>query len=302
MRIVGEHGITIALVEPDELASTPWTDLSDPVDLVRMTAPPPEVWDRLAELGFIRKPNTLTWVTRLGSDEDSYLAGLVKKPRQLVRRAQRAAESLRTEVQDRVHESTMDQFLALYEDRVAQLRYGVAYGSRHREAVLNGPPKFYGVFAFDGDELAGGCLVQECPDDDAIRVRFSAVTESWRRASLARALYFRAMGVARDKGYTYATLGDEWNLYGHMTQPGLFTFKAEMGFEAVASQDFGDPDGHDEADLVLRLTNLADPTMMLGYVADNRLHAHVFSDSAADVDRYRAPFLAGATSHRPGTR
>jgi GNAT superfamily N-acetyltransferase len=303
MRIVDEHGLAIALVSPEELADTPWTTAGAPVDLVRVTDPPPSYWDRLASLGFIRKPNTLTWLSRLGPDEDGYLAGLSRKPRQLVRRAQRAAEILRTEVEDRVHESTVDRFLALYEDRVAQLRYGVAYGTRHRDAVLDGPPKYFGVFCYEGDELAGGCLVQECPPEDAIRVRFSAVTEPWRKASLSRVLYFRAMQVAREKGYTYATLGDEWNLYGHMTQPGLFTFKADLGFAPVASQDFADPDGNDEADLVLGLGKLADPTMVLGYAeSEDRLHAHLFSNEIVDVDRYHAPFLAGVTVHRPGTR
>jgi hypothetical protein len=301
MRIIDEHGIAIGLVTPDQLSQTPWTK-SD-VDLVRITEPPMQTWDQLAELGFVRKPNTLTWLARLGPDEDTYLANVGKKARYAVRRALRASDSLRTVVEDAVQESTIDEFLAVYEDRVAQMRYGVAYGSRHRDEVLNGPPKFFGVFGYEGDEFVGGCLVEECPDEDAIRIRFSAVVPRWRPNSLSRALYFRAMRVARDKGYAHATLGDEWNLYGHMTQPGLFGFKAEIGFEAVASQDFADPEGNDEADLVLRLGKLADPSMVLGYAEDgNRLHAHVFSDHTVDLDQFEAPFLTGVTLRRPGTR
>jgi GNAT superfamily N-acetyltransferase len=281
----------------------PWTRAAEPIDVVRIPDPPPELWGSLASRKFIRKPNTLTWLARLGPDENGYLARLSKKPRQLVRRAQRAAsdKGLLEVVEDRVEARTLDQFLALYEDRVAQLRYGVAYGARHREAVLNGPPKYFGVFCYaDGGELAGGCLVLECPEEDAIRIRFSAVTEEWRRASLSRALYLTAMRVARDKGYTWATLGDEWNLYGHITEPGLFTFKAEMGFEAVASQDFADPTGTDEADLILRLGTLSDPSLVLGYAGTgeaevNRLHGHVFSGSSLDAGRYSAPFLSGVT-------
>ncbi|BFU45610.1 hypothetical protein KRMM14A1004_38470 [Krasilnikovia sp. MM14-A1004] len=39
-------------------------------------------------------------------------------------------------------------------------------------------------------------------------------------------------------GFAHAMLGDEPNLYGHLTQPGLLVFKADSGFIAVPSQDF----------------------------------------------------------------
>ncbi|GAA4921785.1 GNAT family N-acetyltransferase [Streptomyces coeruleoprunus] len=305
MKIVDEHGLSVALIEPAELALEPWLSAGEHIDVVRMPKPPADTVDALTARGFVVKPEMLTWVARLGPDEDTFLARLENKSRQDIRRARRrASAALREEVQDRVDAETLDRFLALYEERVAGMQFGVPYARRHRETVLNGPQKYFAVFAFEGDELVGGCLVAECPEQDTIRIRFSAVSESWRRDSLARTLYFTAMRTARLKGFTWATLGDEPNLYGHLTRAGLFSFKVNMGFEAVPSQDFGDPTGCDEADLVLNLSALQDPCLILGYAsgphsADRKLVGHFITEDDSRLDEFGAPFLAGLEPRRP---
>ncbi|MEV8534447.1 GNAT family N-acetyltransferase [Streptomyces sp. NPDC051211] len=304
MRVIDEHGLSVALIEPGELAAEPWATADPHIDVVRMQNPPAELWPELDARGFIRKPEMLTWLARLRSDEDEFLARLETKARQDIRRSQRrAAEALREVVQDRVEPETLDRFLTLYEERVAGMQYGVPYARRHREAVLHGPQKYFAVFAFEGEELVGGCLVLECPDEDAIRIRFSAVSESWRKSSLARTLYFAAMRTARLKGYLWATLGDEPNLYGHLTQAGLFAFKVNMGFEAIASQEFADPTGCDEADLVLNLTALNDPCLILGYSPEPdgpALTGHLITEAGADARKFSAPFLAKTELRPPG--
>ncbi|MFG2294926.1 GNAT family N-acetyltransferase [Streptomyces sp. NPDC048603] len=306
MKVIDEHGLSVALIEPAELAAAPWLTAADHIDVVRMQNPPGELAPELAAGGFIRKPEMLTWLARLGPDEDGFLARLETKPRQDIRRSQRrAAAALREEVQDRVDAGTLDRFLSLYEERVAGMQYGVPYARRHRESVLHGPQKYFAVFAFEGEELVGGCLVLECPDEDAIRIRFSAVSESWRRHSLARTLYFSAMRTARLKGYAWATLGDEPNLYGHLTQAGLFSFKVNMGFEAVPSQAFADPTGCDEADLVLNLTALNDPCLILGYSgpagAEQPLTGHLITEGGIDDRKFAAPFLNAVELRSPGS-
>ncbi|URN14073.1 GNAT family N-acetyltransferase [Streptomyces radiopugnans] len=283
MEIVDRYGLSLALIEPHELAAEPWTAAAGRgagadtganagVDVVRMERPPAALWGELVGRGFLRKPATVTWVAELGSGEEEFLARLDTKARQDVRRARRRAEAagLREVVEEPVSERTLEAFLALYEERVARMRFGVPFALGYRDAVLRGPQKFCGVFAYAGDELVGGCLVLELPERDAAVVRFSAVSAEWRRHSLARALYFSAMRVARAKGYARVTLGNEPNLLGHLTQPGLFHFKTGMGFTAVPSQEFGDPDGHDEADLVLSLRALGDPTLVLAYAGPRR--------------------------------
>jgi GNAT superfamily N-acetyltransferase len=311
MEIVDRYGLSLALIEPHELASEPWAGAAGAgrdvdVDVVRMERPPAGLWGELASRGFLRKPATVTWVAELGSGEEEFLARLGTKARQDVRRARRRAEAagLREVVEEPVSERTLDAFLALYEERVARMRFGVPFALDHRDAVLHGPEKFCGVFAYAGDELVGGCLVLELPERDAAVMRFSAVSAEWRRHSLARALYFSAMRVARAKGHTWATLGNEPNLLGHLTRPGLFHFKTGMGFRAVPSQEFADPDGHDEADLVLSLRTLGDPVLVLAYAGPGSdpgrpLAARLISESPVPTAPYEAPFLAAVTRSAP---
>ncbi|MEU8676971.1 GNAT family N-acetyltransferase [Streptomyces sp. NPDC048560] len=306
MKIVDEHGLSVALIEADDLVTKPWSSSDQHIDVVRMLRPPAELRSDLAAGGFIRKPEMLTWMARLEADEDRFLGRLENKSRQDIRRAQRrAAAALREVVQDEVEAATLDLFLALYEERVSTMQFGVAYARRHRETVLNGPQKYFAHFAFDGDELVGGCLVLECPEEDAVRIRFSAVSETWRKSSLARTLYFAAMRTAREKGYTWATLGDEPNLYGHLTRAGLYAFKVNMGFTAVPSQDFADPTGCDEADLVLNLTTLADPCLVLGYAdplddTERALSGIFVTEEGVELSRFAAPFLKEMETRPPG--
>lgn len=307
MEIRDHYGLTLAVVEPDEVAAAPWKAAERPVDVVRVLRPPEPAWAELAAHGFLRKPSAVAWVAEVGAGEEEFLAGLRRVPRRDIRRAQRraAASGLVEVIEEPVSPAALDRFLALYADRVARMDFGVPFALDHREAVLNGPDKWFGVFAHEGGELAGGCLVRECPDDDTAVVRFSAVTATWRRAGLARVLYFTALRVARAKGYRWATLANEPNLIGHLTKPGLFRFKRDLGFITVPSQDFADPDGHDEADLVLGLDTLHDPTFLLAYAdplsaADRRLAGHLFCRAPLDTAPYTAPFLASVRLAEPG--
>jgi GNAT superfamily N-acetyltransferase len=317
LEIIDDFGLPVAAIEPGDLARepAPWTRLDRPVAVVRMTNPPPGTWDELARRGFVRKPATLTWLAPLQADEDAFLAGLPRKSRQYVHRARRrmAAQGVREVVEDRVSADSLGRFLDLYEEQVAEMRYGVAFARRFSTAILEGPEKYFGVFLYRAEELVGGCLALECPGESAIRIRWSAVTPPARKAGYPRAVYCAAMRVAREKGYTWATLGDDPNLYGHLAQPGLFTFKTRMGFEAVASQDFADTGAWDEADLVVSLEALSGPALMLEYadrtglgsraetgsgigaggLPRHRLRARLVIDARVDVQQFSAPFLSG---------
>ncbi|MET7835801.1 GNAT family N-acetyltransferase [Micromonospora sediminicola] len=307
MRISDHHGLAVAEMEPDELARRPWRCDDRHIDVVRLPDPPADLLPELTGLGFVHKPELLSWRAELGPGEEEFLAGLATKPRQDIRRARhRADAALTLTVHDTLPASLLDRFLDLYRSRVEQMTYGITIACRYRDAMLHGPDKYYGVFAMDGEEIAGGCLVRECPDEDMARIRFSAVTEEWRRASLARTLYFAAMRVARDKGFKWVTLGDEPNLYGHLTKAGLFPFKVAMGFHPVPSQDNHDPEGRDLADLILTDAHLSGPGLMLGYAPgrqhERQLTGYVISAEPVDVKPMAAPFLDGVTVVPPGER
>ncbi|AXK31913.1 GNAT family N-acetyltransferase [Streptomyces armeniacus] len=314
MEIEDRYGLAVAHIGPAELGDEPWLRTDRHVDVVRLPDPPAALWDELAARGFVRKPALLTWVAELGPDEDTYLADLDRTARKSVRRARRhAAEAgLREVVEDPVTPAALDRFLALYKERVAEMRYGVPFALDYRDAVLHGPRKFFGVFAYEhgagnggpDGELVGGTLVLECPAAGALVLRFSAVSERWRTSSLARSLYLAAMREGRERGYERATLGNEPNLLGHLTRPGLLRFKAGLGFRAVPSHEFGDPHPGDEADLVLRLDALSDPALILGYAggdpaAPGRLAGRLISRTAVDPAPYAAPFLESVTVQAP---
>ncbi|MEU9094485.1 GNAT family N-acetyltransferase [Streptomyces sp. NPDC048428] len=311
MEVIDRYGLALALIEAGELTDEPWLDADHPVDVVRVPNPPAASWDELAARGFVHKPSVLTWVSELGADEDAHVAGLHRTARKSIRQARRDAASagLRIVLEDPVTPDSLDGFFALYEDRVAEMRFGVPFALDYRDAVLHGPRKFFGVFGFEGDEPAGGVLVLECPEVDLLVLRFSAVSARWRRSSLARTLYLAAMQAGRDRGYTRGSMGNEPNLLGHLTQPGLLLFKTGMGFRAVPSQECADPQGGDEADLVLRLDALSDPTMILGYAPQDvrdmnpggaRLTGHLISKAPVNPTLYHAPFLTSVTVRPPG--
>ncbi|WAU81177.1 hypothetical protein O1Q96_16170 [Streptomyces sp. Qhu-G9] len=107
------------------------------------------------------------------------------------------------------------------------------------------------------------------------------------------------MQIARAKGYRWISLGDDANLFAHVATAGLREFKVGMGFHCVPSQDFHDPKGIDEADLIFDLARFTDPVGILGYASsdpeDRSLHAHVQSDRPTDLQVFQLPFLAPPT-------
>jgi GNAT superfamily N-acetyltransferase len=298
MEIVDHRSLSIAHVTPDEIADRPWLHTDSYIDLVRITAPPAQSWDELAGAGFLRKPNMLTWKAELGRSEEEFLRSrLSPKGRKFIRRCRRQAESeLEILVHDQLEPELLDPFLNLYQQQIDAMRHGAAIAVQQRERILGGREKYLGIFARQRGELVGGCIVRECPDESVIRIRFSAVCPQWRKLSLSRALYFAAMQVGRDRGYRWVTLGDDPNLYGHVVKAGLINFKVKMGFQCVPSQDFHDPHGVDQADLVLELGRLADPVVVLGYASsgagDRSLRPYVLSDMPTSLQPFEIPFLA----------
>src|SRR3954451_19093742 len=164
MEIRDEHGLAVALVDTTELADRPWLSAAAAIDVVRTIEPPEHAWAELETLGFIRKPDFVCWRAELGRGEAEYLARLEKKPRYNIRRSRDRAEArLRIEVHDRIDPDTLDDFLALYRTRIEEMAYGVPIACRQRERLLDGPEKYFAVIATEDGELAGGCVVKECP-------------------------------------------------------------------------------------------------------------------------------------------
>lgn len=307
MEIQEFSGLRIAFAGVKEALRTDYSALRGRADLVRVISPPAGSLAALAAVGFMPKPHTLTWIAATRESEDAFLIHLSQKDRQNIRIARRraVADGLHGRIVRPVDARFLDDFLPLYRARIAEMRHGDPIAAEYRDAVLHGG--YYALACYDGTELAGGCLIRECPSDDLAEIRFSAVDLRRRSASLARVLYLDAVRTAGELGYRRVSLGSDPNLYGHLAKPGLFGFKWRMGFEAVPAQSVLPDKGFDEADLILSISELDQPVVLLSYAqndpdsraADRRgLRAEIFS-GPADIDTrpYAAPFLTELRIH-----
>jgi hypothetical protein len=299
-------GVPVAFVTVDEALDRAWAAHAGEVDVVRVRRPPHDHWPALLDAGFLPKPNRVTWYATTCEDEDELVARLSKSAREDVRTARRraAAAGLRIEVRT-LDVPLLDRFLALYAEQIAAMRHSLPVAIQERTDLAARADEYVAVCAFADSELVGGCLARRCPDEDLLRIRFSAVGDVWRDASLARVLYVDAVLAARRLGYRAVTLGNDPNLFGHIAKPGLFAFKYRMGFRAVPSQLVRSDDGWDEADLVVGLRALADPSFLLSY-ADlpsagppaPALRLELFTRRPDVDDRpFYAKFLAGTRRH-----
>jgi hypothetical protein len=278
-------GLRIATVDPATAFATDWVPHTGDIDLVRVGAPDPGCWELLAGAGFVLKPDRVTWLAETGADEREFLARISRKEREGVAKARRAVAGAGLAWRlIPLDEAGWESFLTLYERGVARMRNGLAVARNHRDAVLSRRERFFLLGAYAGAELHGAAIGEWCPEIDLARLRFSAVTGEQRAASLSRALYLEAARAARDAGYARMTLGNDPNLYGHLVMPGLFAFKARLGFVPVPSTQLDPADGEDEAALVLSMKALANPSFMLGYPAPVRGRDLIFDVLARGPD------------------
>jgi hypothetical protein len=269
---------------------TQGTDL----DVLRHRDPSEAEIPGLIAAGYLIRPYEVTWLAPTGATADEFLSRLSGKDRQNIRAARRSlATDLAIEALD---EPLLDDFLVLYTRALASMPNGIPVAVKQRAAILAGD--YFAVTARSAGRLVAACLVMQ--DPGLARIRFSAAAEHLRAASVTRALYLAAVDEARRRGVERVSLGSDLNLYGHIVQPGLFSFKVRLGFAAYPAQAvLGD--GRDLAERVLSLDRLSDPTLTLAYGADRSgpLHLHVFTrDATLDLRPYRAPFVGGIEVHR----
>jgi Acetyltransferase (GNAT) domain len=309
VEIVHGYGLTGVVVDADEGIAREWAALPD-IDMVRVDEPPPSRVPALVAAGFVHKPTRLTWIAATGADEAEFLARLPRKQRENVAVARRRAdaEGLTIRVREPVDEALFEAFLELYERRVAQMVHGLALARRLGPGIV-GSPDCFAILACLGSRLVGATICQHCPDQDLLRLRFSAVEPDQRRASLSRVMYLEALAQSRRAGRRWTSLGNDTNIYGHIVKPGLLGFKASLGFRPVPSQAVVPGDGNDEADYIVDLRAFTDPTVLLGYppgggttvvdgVAWPALEAVVLSVAPhPDLHRYDIPGLAGVRRH-----
>ncbi|MER5881143.1 GNAT family N-acetyltransferase [Streptomyces sp. NPDC001910] len=297
----------MALVDVDQAVNGDWQRYAHDVDVVRVQNPPAHTWPRLREAGFLPKPQVLEWQASTCGSEEAYIATLPRKDRYDIRVAYRKAAGSGLDLStEALTASSLEAFLALYGQQIEQMRHGWAVAVEQRDRILAEADTYFAVVARSQGELVGACLCQDLQSADEIRARFSAVTAEQRAGSLARVLYWEILREARLRGRSKVCLGRDINLYGHVGNAGLFSFKSRLGFAAVASQRADPASGSHQADRIIRLTALSDPALLLSYAADDAemavksaLRLNVFTADAAvcDVRPYRGVELADTVLH-----
>lgn len=277
VEVVELVGLRMATVGVEEALAGDWSAQRVDADVIRVDRPEPATWADLTARGFVVKPDRVTWLAETGTDERDFLSRISRKEREGVAKARRAVarEELHWR-QTPLDEAGWRSFLGLYEDAVARLRNGLPVAGLHWAAISARLDRFFLIGAYHDDELRGAAIGEWCPEVGVTRVRFSAVGSEQRTASLSRLLYLEAVRAAREAGYGQVTLGNDPNLYGHLVMPGLFAFKARLGFVPVPSTLVDPADGQDVADLLLSMKALTDPAFMLGYPPGGKARELVF--------------------------
>lgn len=298
------HGLMIGEVSVAEALEIDRTAVD--VDVIRVVDPAPESWPALRAAGFAVKPAWVTWLSPAMDSEESFLERLSGNERRNVRLGLRYVddEGIQLHTVFPLTPAALDDFLGVYDRQIAGMPYGVAFARQQRDELLAHPDSYLLIEARAGDDVIGGSLCWLRPDVSTLQSRFVATVPSSRQSRLCRALYMRACELARELGFANVSLGSDCTLYGHMARPGLFSFKARLGFVPVPARLFASDPAPDEADLVIRLGTLSEPSLILSYHHENdsdipavtmttplRLDV-VTNDADTDISPYRSPFLA----------
>ena len=305
-------GVPMAVIDVDEALEGAWRPHRFDVDVVRVQDPPIDRWPDLVAAGFYPKPQVLTWRAATAASEEDFVARLSGKDRQNLRTARRRTNESGLSVKvEPVNSALLDVFLPLYEAGIERMTHGLAIASQNRDMLLAEADDYFAVCIRDGDDLVGASLNQQSRVRDEVRARFSTTVPDQRQAGLAKVLYLEVVEVARQRGFAWVSLGSDPNLYGHLAKPGLFGFKNRLGFSAIPSH-LVDPDsGSDQADRIVGLGALTDPSFVLSYAPDangtphrgERLRLELFTtDPTVDQRPYRADYLDGIDVHRVARR
>lgn len=267
MRIDTKENARIALASVEEALERDWHDPASDLDIVRVRLTNLARREELEAAGFLVKPSWVNWMAPLTASATAFRERLPSKERKSHRYAARTAENsgIELRVLPAVGEQDVHDFLGLYDRQIAGMAHGVNHARRQERRLLHDLSTLLGVFAYADGTLAGGCLGWLRSGQSLIQLRFSAVADAARQGMLSRLMYMAAFDAARERGCAWASLGNDPSLLGHTAQPGLFGFKARLGFVPVPTQTLPPQVTGDEAELVVRMRALAQPSLSIAY-------------------------------------
>lgn len=307
MEIADQLGLRIAYIDVDDALAHRWHEYQSEADVVRVSRPEPASWTDLAAAGFAVKPEWLTWLMPTPADLTDFLSRLPQDVRRSFRRGLQYCKSapVHLELHAPPDEAILDRFLGLYEQVITSMERGVLFATDNRSVLLDQLDATVVLLAFHGGQLVGGSLWETHNHQSTLSIRYHVIEPQLRQHYVTWAMYLRAFEFAQSTGFTTLALGRDLNLYGHIGRTGLFCFKHRLGFRPVPSQLYAT--GQDEADLILGLDALADPSLVVCYDLDRpperfalphrqiccpALRGELFSHRpVTDLNMFRAGFL-----------
>jgi Acetyltransferase (GNAT) domain len=317
--------VVTARVDAESAGALAELDDDESVDLVSIERARIADLPALGRLGFQLAPAWVSWIAEPGADEADYLRSVPAKVRYDLRRADRwaARTGLVLSKLDALGPALLAEFLDIYQGNVAAMRNGHAYARDWAERML-ADPEFLAVCARTADgELAGASICQHRKAHSMLQIRFTARRAEYRRSDLSRLFCLRAVNLARELGCRQVSMGSDPALYGHLTNPGLFSYKARLGFRPVPMRTIDPGEDPDEVVRVHTLRRMTDPALLVAYAPDEDFCARyagwattdlpagpagelpvklvIYSDRPAEVNAtpYQASWLADVELRRP---
>lgn len=265
MEITELDHVVVATVDRDEAERHAWKDTDTPVDIVRLDGSEDLDEATLAELGFVARPQWINWCAPVRDSATEFEAALPGTERRNIRLGRRHVqdEGLRVSVRAGLTPELLDEFLVVYDRQIEAMPRGKNYARRSRERLLAVGDELVSVCVYEGDRMIVGSLWWIRPEPSVLQMRFSAASADARASRVMRVAYTEAFQFARDNGLVHASLGNDPSLFGHVVQPGLFTFKSRLGFVPVPSHVLDPRLAGEHADRFLSLRALSDPALVV---------------------------------------
>ncbi|MGW1614319.1 GNAT family N-acetyltransferase [Streptomyces sp. NPDC002285] len=265
MEIAELDHVVVATVNRDEAEEHAWKNSDVPVDIVRLAESDGLDEATLTALGFVARPRWINWCAPLRDSAAEFEAALSGTERRNIRLGRRFVqdEGLHVSVRVGLTPQLVDEFLVLYERQIEAMPRGKNFARRWRDRLLAAGHEHVSVCVYEGARMIVGSLWWMRPGQSLLQMRFSAASADARLSRVMRVAYMEAFHFARESGLAFASLGNDPSLFGHVVQPGLFTFKSRFGFAPVPSQILDPKLAGEHADRFLTLRSLSDPALVV---------------------------------------
>lgn len=216
--------------------------------------------------GFVLRPTEVLWITRPRSDDMVYLHESQSSEQR--RKCRRALASFERSNLRKVHHGELDaavatQWIELYHSTISGMTYGDVGVTDSAELVGRG----YELLAVhdEHDQMVAGSIVAADEMRDFFVGIMRGIAPAARRHDLPRVMDLWLVDEARRRGLSWASLGSDPNIYGHVAKAGLARYKRSLGFHPVATDTFLDGWSRDVWTAFLRTDGLVPPVMTFAY-------------------------------------